>query len=177
MACTCATEASLFAYLITAYFYLDLRSATWPPAGIERPRLALPIVMTLLLLSSSATMLWGEDGIRKNRAGQLSLGIFGTLVLATGFLVLFVKEYHDKLAHFTPSTHAYASIFYTTTSLHGMHVIVGMIILAFTLLRTRLGHFSAEHHTGVSVASLYWHFVGFVWLSIFTCFYLSPHFQ
>ncbi|MGH7584013.1 MAG: cytochrome c oxidase subunit 3 [Gemmatimonadales bacterium] len=175
MACTCATEASLFAYFIASNFYLDLRSASWPPPGIARPKLLIPLLMTATLLSSSAVLAWGERGIRRNDRRRLVIGICGTMTLATAFLVMFALEYHDKLGTFRPSGSAYASIFYVTTSLHCSHVLAGMTLLGFTLWRTLRGHFSAERHVGVAVTTLYWHFVGAIWLAILTTFYLAPH--
>ncbi|HEY4320189.1 MAG TPA: heme-copper oxidase subunit III [Gemmatimonadales bacterium] len=176
MACTCATEASLFAYLITANFYLDLRSPAWPPPGISRPALLKPLIMTLLLLSSSAVLVWGERGIKRGQPRQLIAGLLGTLALAAGFLALFATEYRDKLHQFRPSGSAYASIFYTTTSLHCLHVLVGMLLLTYTLVRTLRGHFTETARTGVAVTTLYWHFVGVIWLTVLTTFYLAPHF-
>ena len=174
MACTCATEASLFAYLIASNFYLDLGSPRWPPPGIALPELFKPLLMTAALLSSSVTLIWAERGISRGNVRQLVTGICGTLALAACFLVLFALEYRDKLRQFQPHASAYASVFYTTTSLHCSHVLAGMALLSYTLVRALRGHFDAEHRAGVSVATLYWHFVGVVWLAVLTTFYLSP---
>src|SRR6185295_11966459 len=54
MGLLCATEAALFAYLLASYFYLAVQNPAWPPQGVDLPKLAKPIVMTVLLLSSSA---------------------------------------------------------------------------------------------------------------------------
>jgi len=58
--------------------------------------------------------------------------------------------------------------------LFGTHVIVGLIILAYILLRASLGHFTAERHLAVSTAAIYWHFVDVVWLFVFTSLFLTP---
>jgi heme/copper-type cytochrome/quinol oxidase subunit 3 len=122
-------------------------------------------------------LIWGERGIRRNNARRLATGLCGTLLLAALFLLLFASEYRDKLREFVPAQSAYASIFYVTTSLHCAHVLVGMLVLGYTLLRVLRGHFSAEHRVGVSVATLYWHFVGVIWLAVLTTFYLAPRFS
>jgi len=75
MALFCATEAALFAYLLTSYFYLGVTNPRWPPAGIEDPKLTLPLIMTGLLLASSGAAWWGERGIKQGRAAQLRLGL------------------------------------------------------------------------------------------------------
>jgi heme/copper-type cytochrome/quinol oxidase subunit 3 len=174
MACVCATEAAFFAYLITSYFYLAVRSSAWPPAGIDKPQLKLPLIMTATLLSSSVALWWGEQGIKKGRQAQLRLGTIIAAVLGMTFLALQWKEYHEKLRHFLPQTHAYASTFFTITGFHGAHVAFGLLLILLMLLRAFSGHFDAEKHLGVKVTSLYWHFVDAVWLVIVACLYLSP---
>lgn len=175
MALLCATEGAFFAFLIASYFYLGVRNPAWPPSGIEKPSLLLPGVMTATLLASSACLYWGERGIRRGEQGRLRAGIGAAIVLGAAFLVLQWREYHEKLRHFVPQTHAYASVFYTTTGFHGAHVAFGLLALAYTGVRALLGHFDAHEHLGVSVVSLYWHFVDGVWLVIVASLYLSPH--
>ncbi|MGH7523697.1 MAG: cytochrome c oxidase subunit 3 [Gemmatimonadales bacterium] len=174
MVCVCATEASLFAVLITAYFYLAMRSATWPPAGIQSPELEIPMAMTVALLSSSGAMAWAEHGVARNRRWQLIAGLATAIVLGVIFLGLFVHEYHDKLRLVLPQTHAYASLFYVITGIHGAHVSFGLLLLGFTLLAALRGHFDAHHRSGVAIVALYWHFVDLVWLVIVATLYLSP---
>ena len=175
MALVCLTELSLFAYLIASYFYLGARSPSWPPPGIHPPKLLLPIVMTGVLLLSSGAMYWGEEGIKRGRRNQLAAGLVGTMLLGLGFLAIFAYEYRDKLRfEFRPQSHAYASLFYTITSFHAAHVLFGILLIGYTLVRSFAGHFSATERLGVAVTSLYWHFVGVVWLLIFTCLYLGP---
>lgn len=175
MALLCASEAALFAYLIFSYFYLGLRETAWPPAEIEKPKLFLPLMMTLVLLSSSVTLWWGERGIKQGKQGRLRTGLVLSILIGIGFLFLQWREYHEKLRHFTPKTHAYTSLFFTITSLHGAHVAFGILIMCFTMARAMRGHFDGERHTGVSVTSLYWHFVDAVWLFIVAAIYVSPH--
>ena len=175
MACVCATEAAFFAYLITSYFYLAMRSPSWPPFGVEKPQLKLPLIMTAVLLSSSVALWWGEQGIKHGRQAQLRIGSIIAAVLGGTFLLIQWREYHEKLRHFLPQSHAYASTFFTTTGFHGAHVAVGLLMMLWMLLRAFLGHFDTEKHLGVKVTSLYWHFVDGVWLVIVACLYISPH--
>lgn len=176
MALVCATEAALFAFLITSYFYLGVRSTAWPPQGIEKPKLFLPSMMTAVLLTSSFAVWWGEKGIAKGRHLRLRIGLSLGVFLGIAFLAIQFREYHEKLRHIVPQTHAYASLFFTITSFHGAHVAFGVLLLAFTLGRDYLGHFDETEHGGVKVASLYWHFVDVVWLFIVASLYVSPRF-
>jgi heme/copper-type cytochrome/quinol oxidase subunit 3 len=176
MALFCATEASFFAYLIMSYFYLGLRSPDWPPPGIEKPELKLPLIMTATLILSSVAVWWGEHGIKRGRRGQLVAGLAIGIALGLTFLGIQYREYHEKLRHFLPQTHSYTSIFYTTTGFHGAHVAFGLLMLGFVFVRALLGHFDGEEHTAVGTTSLYWHFVDCVWIAIVLSIYVSPHF-
>lgn len=174
MALLCATEGTLFACLIASYFYLAVGSRRWPPPGIEVPKLLLPGMMTACLVLSSAVLHWAERGIRQGQRGRLTAALAGSIMLGAAFLALQAREYADKLKHFRPQEHAYASLFYTITGFHGAHVAAGVLLLSYTLLRAARGHFTARDHVGVSVTALYWHFVDVVWLVIVISLYLSP---
>jgi cytochrome c oxidase subunit III len=176
MACVCATEATLFACLITAYFYLGMRNAHWPPPGIEAPELKVPLLMTAALLLSSVTMAWAERGISHDRPRRLVTGLIATMALGLIFIGLFVHEYAGEFTHMLPQTHAYASLFYLITSLHFLHVSFGLLIIGYTTARAIRGHFNADARVAVATTALYWHFVDAVWLTILVTIYLSPRF-
>jgi heme/copper-type cytochrome/quinol oxidase subunit 3 len=170
-----ATEAALFAILLASYFYLRFQSpGQWPPDGIARPQLLKPIVMTLLLMASSVTVYYGEVGIRRGSLRRLYVGVGLTFLLGVAFLTLQGLEYHEKLREFKPQTDAYGSLFYTITGLHGSHVVVGLLLLSWTLFFAWRGAYRAERHVAVQVSALYWHFVHGVWLFVFATLYLSP---
>ncbi len=168
-----ATEASLFAYLLFSYFYLgSMAQGPWPPEGPPSLRLVLP--NTILLLLSSGTMYWAESGIRRGEGRRLRIGLLVTLTLGVIFLLIQGLEYSHK--HITPTTHAYGSLFFTITGLHGAHVAVGLVMIAVVTARAFLGHFRAGRHEAITNVSSYWHFVDAVWLCVFTSLYLAPYF-
>jgi cytochrome c oxidase subunit III len=167
-----ATEASLFAYLLFSYFYLAARATeAWPPEGPPSWRLALP--NTIILLASSAVLAWGERGVRRGQRGRLLLGIALTLALGTCFVALQVMEWHNK--PFSLSSHAYGSLYFTTTGFHIAHVGGGLLALAVVLVWAALGYFGRERHLAVSIAAIYWHFVDVVWLTVFATYYVAPY--
>lgn len=166
-----ATEAAFFAYLLFSYFYLASSSRAWPPSGA--PDLTLAGPNTVILLVSSATLWWGERGIRQGHQARLRIGLLLTLLLGAAFLVIQGVEYSHK--SFTPETNAYGSAFFTITGFHGLHVFVGLLMNVVVQIWAWGGHFSAERHMAVSNASLYWHFVDAVWIAVFTSLYLVPH--
>ncbi|MGH2808308.1 MAG: cytochrome c oxidase subunit 3, partial [Actinomycetota bacterium] len=132
-----ATEATLFAALIASYFYLRFRSAPgWPPDGIEAPHLTLPIIMSIILLSSSLPVHWAEAGIEKGKQGVLKSGLALGFILGAIFLIItLVFEWPEALHDFTPTTNAYGSLYFTVTGFHLMHVIVGLVMNLWVQVR------------------------------------------
>jgi heme/copper-type cytochrome/quinol oxidase subunit 3 len=165
------TEAALFVYLLFSYLYL-LSSATGARTGV-RSELRLAAINTVLLLASSATLVWGERGIRKGAQGRLRAGLLATFLLGAAFLSIQGVEYAHKT--FSMSSDAYGSLFFVITGFHGAHVLVGLLMNAWVQARAWAGHFTAEHHLAVRNAGFYWHFVDVVWLAVFTTIYLSPY--
>lgn len=170
-----ATESALFGTLLGSYFYLRFQyGPQWPPAGIERPELTTPLVMTALLVPSSLTLMWAERGIRQGRRWRLRCGLLATLLLGTGFLVFHGLDYSRKLGSFTATTDVYGSLYYVITGLDGLHVLIGLLILAWLLPASTRGRFSRRRNERIQLTALYWHFVVVVWVAILFALYLSP---
>lgn len=166
------TEATLFALLFFAYFYLGSTQPRWPPA--ERPSYWLALVLLAILAASSATAHWGQRGIERGSGARLGAGLALTLLLGVAFLAVQYVEYGEQLKRFTPTGSAYGSAFFTITSFHMAHLVLGWLMLAFVLARLAAGHFSRERHLAVKNAILYWHFVDVVWVGVVAVLYLSP---
>lgn len=174
MVLLCVTEAALFAYFIAGYMYLGVLNPAWPPAAIGNPELRLPLAMTVMLLSSSAMLVWAERALSAGRTTAYRWRTLGTVLLGTLFLAMQVLEYKEQLRKGGPTQHAYSSMFFTITGFHGTHVLIGMLLLLWTLRQEIGGHVDATRPTFVKNTSLYWHFVDGVWLVILTVLYLSP---
>ena len=171
------TEATLFAILLTSYFFVRFQSSpVWPPDGIEKPKLSLVLVMTPILLLSSAPIHLASVGIRSGKQGRLRAGLFVTFLLGLAFLMLQGVEFADTLNVFTPRTNAYGSMFFSITGFHGIHVAVGLSMLLWLQVGAWRGRFTARSHGPVEVITMYWHFVDAVWVFILASLYLSPHF-
>jgi heme/copper-type cytochrome/quinol oxidase subunit 3 len=118
-------------------------------------------------------MYLAESGIRRGNGTRLRVGLLLTLLLGVVFLTVQEIEYGEK--HFTPTSHAYGSLFFTITGFHGAHVAVGLLMIAVVAVRAFLGHFGPGRHEAVTNVSWYWHFVDVVWLTVFTSLYLAPY--
>jgi len=167
------SEVMLFASFFAAYFFLRVVVGpdTWPPQGIELPVLIAGI-NTVVLISSSFTVHYALEAIRKGNHDGLKLGLVMTWLLGATFLFIQINEYIH--IGFTPRDGAFGSIFFSLTGLHGAHVFVGLLLLTFATIRAFRGHFgpAQKDHLGVEVPGIYWHFVDIMWIVVFMTVYI-----
>jgi len=78
---------------------------------------------------------------------------------------------HD-LPKLSQDVATYFSIYFCLTGLHGIHVLVGMGIIAWLFFKARAGHFGPEYFTPVDLGGLYWHLVDLIWIFLFPLLYL-----
>ena len=143
----------------------------WPPKGIDSfDPIEVPLLNTLLLLCSGATVTYAHHAITAGNKIEAVFGLVLTIILAAIFTALQGFEYVS--ANFTISDGIFGSTFFMATGFHGFHVIVGTIFLAVCLWRGKLGHFNKDHHFGFEAAAWYWHFVDVVWLFLFAAIYI-----
>ena len=138
----------------------------WPPKGINTFNpLEVPLVNTLILLCSGATVTYTHHAITAGLKLEAVWGLVLTIFLAIIFTCFQIFEYIT--ADFTISDGVYGSTFFLATGFHGFHVFIGTIFLTVCLLRLMLNHFSTVHHFGFEAAAFYWHFVDIVWLFLY----------
>ena len=170
------SEAMLFFAFFWAFFHNGLTPSVelggvWPPVGIETLNaFQIPLLNTVILLTSGATVTWSHHGLIGGRREDAIIGLFLTIVLGIVFTFYQGLEYVE--APFTIADSAFGSSFFMTTGLHGLHVLVGTAFLAVCLYRLINYHFTRNHHLGFESAILYWHFVDYVWLLVFGLFYV-----
>nr|AXS65745.1 cytochrome c oxidase subunit 3 [Staphylinoidea sp. 13 KM-2017] len=142
----------------------------WPPKGILTFNpLQIPLLNTLILLTSGLTVTWAHHSMMENNKTQTTQSLFLTVILGIYFTILQGFEYIE--ASFTISDAIYGSSFFMATGFHGIHVIVGTTFLLICLLRHMNNHFSCIHHFGFEAAAWYWHFVDVVWLFLYISIY------
>nr|QCP68877.1 cytochrome c oxidase subunit 3 [Cryptolestes ferrugineus] len=142
----------------------------WPPKGINpfNPT-EIPLLNTLILLTSGLTVTWAHHGLMENNYQQSFQGLLLTVILGIYFTILQGYEYIE--APFTIADSVYGSSFFMATGFHGLHVIIGTTFLLICLLRHMNLHFSSTHHFGFEAAAWYWHFVDVVWLFLYISIY------
>nr|UPX88725.1 cytochrome c oxidase subunit III [Aphodius pedellus] len=142
----------------------------WPPMGITpfNP-LQIPLLNTLILLTSGLTVTWAHHSLIENNYTQTTQSLMLTVILGIYFTILQGYEYVE--APFTIADAVYGSSFFMATGFHGLHVIIGTTFLAVCLFRHMNNHFSCTHHFGFEAAAWYWHFVDVVWLFLYISIY------
>jgi cytochrome c oxidase subunit III len=169
-----ASETMLFGSFFSIYFFDRVvvgGGGPWPPEGFELP-VYLALMNTIILVTSSFSMHWALQSIKRNNRSGLIAGLALTFGLGLTFLLIQAMEF-TRLG-FAPSDTAFASTFYGLTGLHGAHVLVGLNLLAFALIRSIRGHYGpAPHdHLGVELPGIYWHFVDVMWIVVYTTVYV-----
>jgi len=166
-----SSEALIFANLIAAYLYLEIRNGSW-----QLPTdLTYPLINTFILLGSSIPVRVAGAGIARGNQRNLKLGLSLTIFMGAAFLGGQVYEYSNLFGqHFTPQATIFGSSFFTLTGFHGLHVTIGLIFLIIVLLRSLRGDFTAKNHWAAQAGEMYWHFVDGVWVFVFSLVYLLP---
>ncbi len=134
----------------------------------------LPLVNTLLLLSSGFTCTMAHHAIKDDNRKKMVWWLLATVILGFIFVGFQAEEYMHayKELNLKLSSGIYGSTFYMLTGFHGFHVTMGAIMLLVVMLRGMRGHFSAKNHFAFEAAAWYWHFVDVVWLGLFVFVYL-----
>jgi cytochrome c oxidase subunit III len=130
----------------------------------------LPLVNTLILLTSGTTVTWAHHALLNNDRRGLKLGLLVTVIL--GVLFTLCQAYEYAHAGFSYAGFIYGSTFFMATGFHGAHVIIGTLFLLVCLFRAMAGQFTPKQHFGFEAAAWYWHFVDVVWLFLFACIYV-----
>jgi cytochrome c oxidase subunit 3 len=167
------SEVMLFGAFFASYFFLRVVASEgpWPPDEFELP-VAVAGVNTAILVTSSVTVHWALESVRRDFRRGLLLGLGATWLLGFTFLFIQINEYVH--IGFSARDGSFGTIFYGLTGLHGAHVFVGLMLLSFANIRAWRGHFGpkAKDHLGVEVPGIYWHFVDGMWIIVYTTIYI-----
>jgi cytochrome c oxidase subunit 3 len=155
--------------------------AGWPPPHVETfDPFHLPLLNTLILLTSGTTVTWAHHAMQTGDRNGARNGLILTVLLGALFTAIqFGLEYpHAGFAFGNDAKIAnaqlYGASFFMATGFHGVHVIIGTIFLFVCLMRLMAGQFTPQKHFGLEAAAWYWHFVDVVWLFLFTFVYVTP---
>jgi heme/copper-type cytochrome/quinol oxidase subunit 3 len=167
-----ASEVMLFGALFSTYIVLRVGSVEWPHGELSWK---LGMANTFILIASSVTMVMAWASLKLNDWGKHRLYLILTFVLAGVFLVNKYFEYADHIARGEGPWHStFLAIYFTMTGLHGLHIIGGMVVMAYLLgPGAKLFRSNPEQFTNrIEYTGLYWHFVDLVWIFLFPVLYL-----
>lgn len=167
-----ATEVMFFGGLLSAFLHYKVKNPSLAEAGLLD--VFLVGINTFVLLTSSLTVVLGLSAIQRDERRNFMISMGLTILLGLVFLVgqgyEFVSLYREGM---TLNSSVFGSSFFTLTGFHGLHVLVGIVWAAVTLLRSVRGVYSSTRYEAVEVFGLYWHFVDIVWIVLFTLIYLT----
>ncbi len=179
-----ATEVLFFGGLFMAYGALRF---FYPGTFMEAHQyLSIPMggLNTVVLITSSLTMALAVRSAQVDDQKNLVRMLAVTFLLAGVFLVVKYFEYSHKFhlgllpgKYFTAKgvggmPHVFFGVYFVMTGLHMVHVVAGMIVIAWIFIRSRQGMFGSHHYTPVENVGLYWHIVDLVWIFLFPLLYL-----
>nr|AWU49030.1 cytochrome c oxidase subunit 3 [Pseudophacopteron sp. DMP-2018] len=142
----------------------------WPPMMIQSFNpLHIPLVNTLILLSSGMSVTWSHASMCNNNLFQTKKSLMITIIMGIYFSLLQIYEYVE--APFCISDSVYGSSFFLSTGFHGLHVLIGTLFLIHSWTRLNFIHFNKNHHLGIELSIWYWHFVDVVWLFLYSSVY------
>jgi heme/copper-type cytochrome/quinol oxidase subunit 3 len=167
-----ATEATLFGTLIGSYYDLRFKTPHWPPPGVPDPRVAVPLILLGVLLSTSVFVQLASRFARAGRVRAVRLALLVALVVQSGYLAMQIHLYVDDLHRFTPQGSAYGSIYFTMVGAHHAHVLVGILLELFLFLRLFRGD-SVYRAVGVQATAFYWHAINVLAVAV-TIVQFSP---
>nr|AJR19258.1 cytochrome c oxidase subunit III [Thremma gallicum] len=169
------SEIFFFFAFFWAFFHNNLNpgieiGSTWPPVAIYpfNP-FQIPLLNTIILISSGISVTWTHHSILENNFTQAVNSLFITVMLGIYFTILQAYEYLE--APFTISDSIYGTSFFMATGFHGLHVMIGTMFLLVCLMRLMNNQLSMSHHFNLEAAAWYWHFVDVVWLFLYTAMY------
>ncbi len=142
-------------------------------------------VNTLVLIGSSLTVAMAIKSAQLNQKKAITINLLITIALACVFMVIKYFEYTHKFEigifpgeFYTyegvdhPQANIFFSLYYMMTGLHGIHVVIGIGLMIWLVLRARKNHFDSEYYTPIEITGLYWHLVDIIWIFLFPLFYL-----
>jgi heme/copper-type cytochrome/quinol oxidase subunit 3 len=173
MALFLCAEATLFGILIATYFYLDFDARSWPPDGIKPPSVALPLIATAALITTTVPLLLAVRASRAGRRWRVVRLISVAVVVQCCYLAAQILLFRHDLRQFSPKATAYGSIYFTMLAAHHAHVALGILLELAVLWQVVRKGLTNYWLIGVRITALYWYVV--CALAVFVVFtQLSP---
>jgi cytochrome c oxidase subunit 3 len=177
------TELLLFGGLFLLYAVYLKRYPGEFAAGGQQLNWIMGGVNTVILLTSSLFAAMSVTAIQRDEIRRTILLIGGTILCAVGFMTVKYFEWSAKMSHGiypgsehlkagAPGESVFFSLYYMTTGIHGLHVLIGGALLGWIATRVKAGTVHAGDYVLLENGALYWHLVDLIWIFIFPLYYL-----
>ena len=177
------TEILFFGGMFLLYAIFRYRYADDFHRGAAGEDLSLGTVNTVILLTSSYTMALSLAAVRAGKRLLSSRLQAATILMGLAFLAIKYLEWSGKIARglypdspvllkLAKGEILFYGLYYVMTGIHGLHVFIGCVVIAFMLFSTRVGRINKENYSRLENTALYWHFVDVVWIYLYPLFYL-----
>ncbi|RYZ85636.1 MAG: cytochrome c oxidase subunit 3 family protein [Proteobacteria bacterium] len=181
------TETLMFGGLFIGYSIFHNIYPEMFAEGAQQLDWRMGFINTLVLIFSSLTMALGIYYLQKDQPKKAVTSLAITILCGAIFMFIKYLEYSHKFEHgFLPGrmldlakTHAqhanlgmYFGFYYCMTGLHGIHVLLGMGLITWVMMRTMRGDFNSRYYTAVEGVGLFWHVIDLIWIFLFPLLYL-----
>jgi heme/copper-type cytochrome/quinol oxidase subunit 3 len=164
-----AIETTMFALLLTAYFYVRGNFQEWPPTGPGAPSTKAACVGAVLLALSIVPAVLADRAARRHDLRGMRRQLIAATVLMAGFLVARALEL--AWLAFRWDDHAYGSVFWATVGMHTFHSLTSLVENGVMVAVLSIGPVEKRHLVDVHSTALYWYFVTGAWLPIVALLY------
>lgn len=163
-----ASEGTLFGTFFGTYYYLRFHNTAWPPPGTPKPHVVVPLIMVGVLASTSLPMQLSWLAAKAARLRAAWSALLLAFVVQCGYFAFEIHDLLDQLARSRPQDNAYSSIYYVILGADHAHVLLGLVLSLWFLVRL-LGGLTRYRLTGLRSTVLYWHFVNLLTLCVIGC--------
>jgi cytochrome c oxidase subunit 3 len=164
------SESVIFLAFFSGYALLKTSALNWLPDGVDGLEWRMPLVNTIVLVSSSGTIALAEHF--KNRENMLLFRGFWLMSMAMGAYFLYGQAVEWSGLQFGFTSGTFGGTFYLLTGFHGLHVATGIMLMGLMLIKSFIpGNYSGGEQ-GVQATSLFWHFVDVIWIILFLLIYV-----
>lgn len=177
------TEILLFGALFIVYTVYRYRHPVEFHLAHQELNVTVGFINTVILLISSATVAMSISAMQNGNKKHTQLFLILTLVLALAFLVNKYFEWGAKIHHgiypgselllnLSQGDILFFGLYFFMTGLHAIHIIVGMVLLGWVLVRVNQDRVNKDRFQFLENGGLYWHLVDLIWIFLFPLFYL-----
>ncbi len=196
-----AQEVMFFGGLFAAYAVYRFKYPEAFAVASTHLSVGWGFINTVVLICSSLTMALSVRAAQLGDKKKIISYLLGTILLASVFLgikgIEYTEKYRDNLlpgpsfeyvpdfdrytvpvspevaaANFEGHVQLFYSFYFVMTGMHALHMIIGIGLMVWLIVKTLRNHFSAAYYSPVEMTGLYWHFVDIVWIFLFPLVYL-----